>query len=147
MSSIRDQILDAIIAALNTATPGGVPQATRDYINPLEGSDLPAISVRASREESEGKPNRFGPLRQRRLTVRVECFAAGSPGDEELDPLVTWAGKVLSGDAGRFGGLAHCTEETAIEWNSEERDQPFASAFMDFTVEYQTRTGDPTAIS
>lgn len=144
MSSIREQIIEAALAALNTSTPGGVPAADRLRMEPYQIEDLPAIVIMALREEIEPlKDSRWGPLVNRVLTLRVACYAAGSPADGLIDPLLTWADQAL--DSNQFGGLANDTLPALIEWQYAAEDQQFAVALADYRITYQTKRADATA--
>jgi len=145
MSTIREQIIEAIIAQLNTSTPGGVPAATRLRMTAYEPDELPAINVFPVREEIRGEPaGKFGPVVRRSMTFRVLLHAAGSDAvaaDAALDPMAAWV-STLGGR--QLGGLAIDIEENTLEWLYEEDDLPYSSLAIDFTVEYQTLKSDAT---
>jgi hypothetical protein len=147
MSSIREQIIEAAIVALNTGRPGGVPAADRTRMEPYQAGDLPAVTVMPVREGMvHEKSSRWAYYLKRTLTFRVECRVAGNPADELLDPLLTWAGQALATppNGAAFGGLAEDCIETLCEWQYAAQDQPYAMAMLDFTVEYVTLKADPT---
>jgi hypothetical protein len=146
MSSIREQIITAAVAALNTSTPGGVPAADRVRMEPYQSEDLPAINVMPVREEMENeKEGRWSYFLKRGCTLRIECRVQGNPADQLLDPLIVWAGTVLGG--AKFGGLAEDCYEILCEWSYAASDQPYSMASLDFRVEYSTLKTDPTAIN
>ena len=144
MSSVRERIIEAALAALNTSTPVGVPQSDRLRMEPYQLGDLPAIVIMPLREEVEPlKDGRWGPLINRTLTLRVACYAAGNPADGMIDPLLTWADAAL--DSNQFGGLANDTLPALIEWQYAAEDQQFAVALADYRIMYQTKRADATA--
>lgn len=141
MSSIREQIIEAAIVALNTGTPGGVPAATRARQEPYQPSELPALTVKPVREEieyeAEGKRSYF---RKRILTLRVTTAVTGD--DSAADPMTTWATKVLDGQT--FPNLTEDQIEALYEWEYAAEDQPYVAVHQDFRVIYHTIAGDQT---
>lgn len=145
MSTIRDQIIEAAIAKLNTSTPVGVPTATRLRMTPYEPEELPAINVFPVREEVRSDPaGRFGPVVMRSMTFRVLLHARGSDTvspDKALDDMAAWVSH-LGGQ--QFGGLAIDTEESSLEWLYEEEDFAYSSLAIDFRVDFKTLKSDQT---
>jgi hypothetical protein len=151
-ASIREQIIEAALAALNTSTPTGVPQADRLRMEPYQLADMPAMVVMPLREEVEPlKDGRWGPLVNRTLTLRIACYAygdaigtvGGQTADKKIDPLLTWADAAL--DSNQFGGLANDSLPALIEWQYAAEDQPFTVALADYRIMYQTKRADATA--
>ena len=148
MSSIREQILSAIVATLGAAgAPAGLT-VHRERTRPIESDSLPAVMVYA--EDDVPKPfaaqNYRAPLTERQLTVVLECRAQGSlttAVDVALDPIAIWATQQMFADVS-FGGLANEVEEGRSAWQSREGDLPVASCAIHFTVKYRTSRLDPT---
>lgn len=141
MASIRDQILDAVVAALNTATPAGVPQAARHRLTPYELANLPAIDVAPIEEQAEGIGPRLNPSAVKRtLRFKVRCWARGDAPEVAADAMVSWATKVLAGN--RLGGLAHGIEEVGTSWTDDVSNDVFGVAEVEFIAQYQTKAAD-----
>jgi len=141
-SSVREQIIDAVLTALNTGTPVGVPQAERRRGQPYQATELPAISVKPVREEVEyeqsGKRTYF---RKRVLTLRISVWTIGD--DSVADPMTTWATQVLDGQI-IVPSLIEDAIEALYEWDSSNEDQPYNVVHQDFRIHYHTVVGDQT---
>lgn len=145
MRTVRDQIITAAIAVLNTSAPIGIPAADRLRMESYEPSELPAMNVFPVREEVKSEAvGRWGPIVTRSMTMRVILHAAGSDtvsADKALDPLAAWV-STLGGQ--QFGGLALDTEESSLEWLYDDEDLPYSSLAIDFRVDYKTLKADAT---
>jgi hypothetical protein len=154
VSSIREQIVIALIAALNAGVAGsGITGLTihRERTRPIEIDSLPAILVYADDDVPKTLAGQVyaAPLTERQLTLAVECRAQGTsnvPPDAALDPVLVYAAKTVLANE-RFGGLASGVEEGKTVWASREGDVPVASARLSFTVRYRTSRLDPTSKS
>jgi hypothetical protein len=148
MSSIREQIIEAAMVLLNTGTPGGVPATQRARMEDYTPEELPAITIKAMREEDayekEGARSYF---LARTFTLRVEVRVAGPAPDQLADPLLVWAGQVLGGQVFPSGAVNLATDcvESLLEFQYASEDQPYVLAQLDFRVYYSTLKGDPTA--
>jgi hypothetical protein len=145
-STVREQILQAILAAANDSPDPGVPVTTRSNISIEESDQLPSISFYPTREEVDSAPNnlgRFGPLITRTVYVRFAVLVAGEVPDAEADPIVGYLSKKISGNG--FGGLVNDSVEHGTEWIYSETDERVVGTFVDFRIEYQTSRTDPTS--
>jgi hypothetical protein len=150
-TSIREQIMTAIEAALGAS--GGPPNLTvhRERTRPIETDSLPAILFYAGDDAPRplAQSNYRAPLTERQLALEVQCRALGTTAlspDQVLDPLIVWANLQMFLDE-TFGGLVNGVEETRTVWMSKEGDQPIAAATIHFTVKYRTSRTDPTSKS
>ena len=142
MSTIREQIIEAAVAVLNTGTPAGVPVCNRTLMQPSEQSQLPALTVFPFREEINDKSTgKWGPLVTRTLYLRFVAYASGDPADGALEPIVAWISQ-LGGQ--QFGGLATDTIEHELNWQYDEGNYQVAAVAMDFRIEYPTLRTDAT---
>lgn len=141
-ASVREQIIEAVLAALTTGAPVGVPQATRRRGEPYQASELPAIDVKPVREEVEyeqsGKRTYF---RKRVLTLRVSVSTIGD--DSVADPMTTWATQVLDGQNVAPSLIEDCIE-ALYEWDFSNEDQKYSVVHQDFRIHYHTVVGDQT---
>ncbi|MGH9208203.1 MAG: hypothetical protein ACRD59_03290 [Candidatus Acidiferrales bacterium] len=150
-TSIREQIMVALVAALSGSS--GISGLTihRERTRPIETDSLPAIMIYA--DDDVPKPlaqqNYRAPLTERQFSLALECRAQGSGSvspDEALDPVLVWALKAIGVDE-TFGGLASGVEEGRTVWSSREGDVPVASAKLSITIKYRTSRLDPTSKS
>jgi len=134
--SVREQIMQAVITALNTNAPAGIPQATRRLLRPLDPSELPAIDVVQASEEVQPIQNRLNPTVKRLLKIRVRAWVMDPQPDQALDPILQWITTALAGNS--FNGLAQFTEEKLNEWNAEEVDATYGVVSREYLIEYTT---------
>lgn len=156
MSTIREEIVAAAVAALGTGAPTGVPTPVRTRLDSPSPEQLPALTVyQASetvepmREPRSGRPVR-GPVVRRALQLNVEVITKASPTDEPdkaADPILAWATKALAA-AGTFGGLANdLADELGIKFEYEQGETAFCRASMAFRIHYQSRADDAELIT
>ncbi len=148
MASIREQIADAVIAALvDPAGPAGL-NVHRERTRPIEQDKLPAILVYFEDEEPTPleKQKFQAPLTQRHLGLVLEMRAVPSAGqapDEAIDPLYCWSVQQVMKDE-KFGGLAMGVTEGPTKWMAKEADVIYAGAALHLTIHYRTSRLDPT---
>lgn len=141
MATIREQIINAAVAAVNSGAPSGVPQCVRTVMQPSEQDQLPTITVFPFREEIDNlKTGRWGPLIVRTLYLRFVIYASGNPADGALDPIVEWVSRQLGGS--NLGGLAQDAVEHELTWQYDEGNFAVAAVAMDFRITYQTLRND-----
>ena len=147
MSTIRSQILDAAVVALNASgKPDDVPKAVRRRLRSLDLEDLPFIDVVPLLENAERIGGKFqGPLTKRTMRFAVRCWAAGAAPEVAADAMVAWAVKALAGSG--LGGLAHAIEEQETEWQGTVMDSVYGVAEIRFAVQYSTSFDDQEAVS
>lgn len=139
MASLRDQILDAVITALNTGTPVGVPAATREEKH-YEQSQLPAITIRPISETISSVHNRQGLVKDRQLKFIAEIRAVGTIPDKALDKHLVWVTKKLDGFTSSL--VNTITEEGEIDWGVGMQDYAEGICTVPYTAYYQTKKGD-----
>lgn len=151
-SSIREQIIGAVMAALNAgANPPAGLTIHRERTRAIEIDSLPAIMVYADDDVPKPLAQQVyaAPLTERQLSLALECRAQGtgsvSP-DEALDPVLVFAALAVFADE-KFGGLANGVEEGRTVWSSRESDAPVAAAKWTITIKYRTSRLDPTSKS
>jgi hypothetical protein len=143
-ATVRNQIVDAALALLNTDPPTGFPVADDHQLESYQPGQLPAVTVFEIRDEGEINKigGRWGPFLDRNLTFRVEVRVAGDVGRAIVDPFLAWIGTCLGGQ--QFGGLATDTFEALTEWQYAALDQPYTLVQQDFRVQYSVLKTDPT---
>lgn len=155
MPSIREQIIDQIVANLEAVgKPTGLT-VHRMRTRPIEEDVLPAILVYTEDDEPKtlGAQVFKAPLVERRLVVYIEYRAEGSLAvapDQALDPLVIWGTKQMVTHE-KFvsnaypDGLGMGVVELKTAWLSKEGDKMFAAASTQWLVHYRTSRLDPTS--
>lgn len=130
----------ALLTALNTARPAGVPQ-TSQRLGPFAPGGLPAMRlVTGPRETVDGRlPNgKRGPVAIRRCNFLVECYVAGD--EDDLEPLLAWVTKATV--PGRLGGLVSAVVEIGTQWEADGEELDYLKATVALEVEYVTAVDD-----
>lgn len=152
MASVREGIVDALVAAIDgVGKPAGLT-VHRLRTRPIEQDSLPAILVYLPNEsvdrdegDLDGADGDTGPSVERVLTVRTEFrvkVPTGTAPDTALDPLYVWAVQAVTAD-GTLGGLALDVREAGTAWDLEEKNVAMAAAVTTFAVLYHTSATDP----
>lgn len=149
--SRTEQILQAVLAALDGPGKPAAASVDRNRRQPVEAAELPRISVERLDESVAGAGNsRLSPLADRRLRIAVVSRVAGP--DADLDPFSQWAVTALGSTDGAITdpalrALAVAIEEQAVDWEYDE------DAHFDYSVEarmfeirYGTLAGDLAAV-
>lgn len=141
------QILDQIIAELNTNRPTDVPEVTARRTFPDEIVREPRMAVFLGDEQLD--PPRAGsnadPLARRRLAVAVQCVGVtDNVGeiDRTVQPMLAWATQVLG--RSRLGGLVHYVRERGTERRPTYLEIYRLTATQIYEVAYQTLRDDQT---
>ena len=157
MSTIRERIVAAVVTALATNTPTGVPAPVRTRIDSPSADQLPALTVYQAAEtvepmhdyKSGGRPMR-GPVIRRSVQLNVEVITAAGAGEEPdkaADPILAWATKAL-GAAGTFDGLAnHPADEVGTKFEYEQGETSFCRATLTFRIPFQSRADDAEQVT
>lgn len=145
MSSIRQQVMDAMLSALNTGRPGTVPQIGKWTGLAVEDSHLPFSSLARAKEVISPVGTRSAPIVRRTLRVEIEHLVAGTAtpsatAEENAEPLLSWNVKALVGNS--LGGLAIELNEGEITWTLEQADRPYVRVTHRFEVVYTTHAND-----
>lgn len=157
MASIREQLMAAIVTALNTDRPGDVPAFIRTRIDSPDPDQLPVNSVYQASETTETQHAakegiaRRGPLLQRSLEFNIEVITRATGGDEPdkaADPTLVWITKTLGAFPAGRGELANAApDELGTKFDYERATDSFCRATMGWRVEYQSKTDDAEAIA
>lgn len=149
MSSIRAQIIAALVTRLNTGTPGGVPATIRSRTVPESvSSSLESIAVYPVREVPERVHVRA--LTRSKLTLAFEVRAVGSDSvtpDESADDSLEWIVKSVAGYLIPSGQeyLNLDTEEGETTWDYQQGEYPLVIATINMDVVYQHLVADAAA--
>lgn len=152
MATIREQILDGLVARLNAAPLTGLPTTERTRLAQYGRAELPAINIfpSSSTPEIVGRPS--GPIVKAALRVVVELRAAGADSptptrpDEALDPIYAHVIKRLAGyrvPDGSGGFLTHDVEEESLNFSYEQGEVPYVLGSLILSANYQYLRTDP----
>ncbi len=147
MSTVRETVLETILAAYNTGQPSGVPAAERARAIALEPEQLPATVLVPVKETVEPAKGRFGPLVARSFRVQLwhrTAAATGVSADQAAEPLLAWGVKALCGQrpGTTLGNLVIEIREHDVEWSFFEGEVQTLLAVHTFDVSYTTRVND-----
>jgi len=147
--SIRERILQRIAEALGAS--GGPPGLTvhRYPELPLEDDSLPALAVyptpatsgreTCDRDDHDGAVRRALPVS---IESRVVTTVAGPPVATLLDPLTTWAIRVVTTDP-VLAALVEDVQEDGTAWESYTGSRIYGAARQDLVITYITRENNP----
>lgn len=145
--TIRDQIIEAIVAALNTSRPGGIPEAKRSpYLQlKLDEENPTDISVYWMVDDERAEPDmNKAPLQDHEFFVGIDTRAIGDTTaipERELDPIAEWITKTLNGNT--LGGLVRYMRVARSQIaRSDEVERPACRMLVTMLVRYQTRWND-----
>ncbi len=151
MSTIREQIISAVVTALATNTPDGIPAPVRTRLDSPGADQLPALTVyqgtetvESMREAKNGSARR-GPIVRRTLLLSIEVLTKAGVNEEPdkaADPILAWATSSIAA-AGSFGGLANGpADELGTKFEYEQAETSFCRASQTYRIEYQSRADD-----
>lgn len=139
--SVREQIIAAILQALNTDTPPGVPQCVDTRFEPYTAEELPAMDLKVSKDDvSYEKLGKWNPFRKRVLTIRLSHSYSGPR--SSIDPSLVWATQTIDGTS--LAPLVEDAIEGMSEWTYAGLDLPYSVIHQEFHVSYHTVVGDQT---
>lgn len=141
--SVREEILKAILTALNLSIPTGIPTAIRERSLPLELSSLPAYSFYPLRESPEPVNGRLGRVSKRPLTVRFDIWGQGSIIDQVADPIYQYIIKILTG--GNISSKIDAVIEKNSEWEYHQADNDVGVYHLDVEIYYHTLITSPSS--
>lgn len=138
MATVREQIMQAVLAALDgVGKPAGL-NVFRYRTRPLTEEEYPALVVYNGTEQVDRVGNHRGSLVRRELGLRIEGRTIGDTPDVDLDPILAWVTQALIAAPSLPGNLAITTEEDSTEWEHEEAEVGYSVARMLYRVTYST---------
>lgn len=117
MSSIRDQIVTAIVAALEGHNKPSNLTVRRFSLAKIEPEHQPLIEVYPGKDNVQDAP-KGRPVVMRTLSVMLDVYAIGDAVDQVIDPILCWVTASLNADRS-LGGLALDLRERSAEWDGE----------------------------
>ncbi|SFM13091.1 hypothetical protein [Nitrosomonas communis] len=142
MQSIREQIIQKIVAKLTPVATLQSATIQRQPTIPTDRSRLPALLVFPEMETVL----RINERSERELVLRIVALACGTVLEEPepiADRLLAAAHSVLMTDA-NLDGLAQSLEELDCEWQQDDADMALAAMPARYRITYRTLTHDLT---
>lgn len=139
MSSVRENILAAIVAALGTAPAIGAT-VHRSRVTALGRGESPAIIVEPVNDQSQ---QATVPKLDWALQVRVAVIARGDAPDQVADPYVANVHKKIMADM-TLGGLCYDVQPLGVTFDLVDADNSVGVVSMTFQVLYRTGLQDVT---
>lgn len=139
MATIREQILQAMLALAGTIPGIAAASLTRERAGPVVEADCPALDLAP---ESEPEPQPLGPGVDRHdLTVAFKIHTAGDGAYALADPIVQALHGAVYTDP-TLGGLAAGILPGATDFARDDADQTIGRTTIRYTVVYTTRRGN-----
>ena len=141
MTSIREQILLAVVAAVRPTAEGLGATVHRSPTVAISREQCPALVVFP---ESDAITERANDRVTRELTVRIVALARAVPPvapETEADQLLTAAHAALLADL-NLGGLALGIREQECEWEVEDADAVAVALPARYRITYRTLAND-----
>jgi hypothetical protein len=135
MSSIREQILAQMLAALTGTLPGAVP-VYRSRAAALDRGDLPAVVIKPAEEETLPLGD-F--MEMSHFNVHIEVIVRGDVWDNIADPIVVAAHGLLI-DNTPLAALCLKIRRRSAKWEEHDADQTAGVLTQVYLVLYQTQT-------
>ncbi len=143
MSTVREQILQAICTSLTNSTPAS-ERVFRSRVQALTRDELPAIVIKPGDEDVV----QFGTgIVQRTLEIKVEFFGHGDPADQLLDPVISAAHTALSTNASLGGLLCQFKEKSTDGPVFDDNDDSSGLIVVTYLATYLTPAGDLTRLA
>jgi hypothetical protein len=141
--SIPLQVWDAMLAALNTDRPSGIPETTLCSLDQVRAENLPWISLYPIAETIEVIGNKNDAVAVARACgFQLEVRAKGSDAVRDAEALRTHVVSRLGG--AKLDGLVERVHEVGTTWAEAEGDPPHVLARMSFRYEVPTLISDLT---
>lgn len=141
--TIRQDIRNATIDALNAAPPTGVPTCGKRRFIPGEKVTAPRLAAFFGEEDVNRPMGRSGPLSRRHLILIVQAIAVvekPEDADDAVEPMLAHIVEVM-GDT-NLGGLALSINEVSTLWATGEASMVIIAALTRWRIEYQTLADD-----
>lgn len=147
--TLRLQIANALLAALNAGSPPATTEKSRGFEVPP--GDTYSMTLRFSHEvidapvDPKGGSHRRSPVRLRAMVYLLEARAratSGATAEENCETLLGWATSKVGGS--RLGGLVWSVEEKQIRWEQVQGDTKYCKATLALAAQYNALSNDAT---
>ena len=138
MATLREQIVVAMVAAVNAGSIGAT--AYRSRTEALSRAQSPALIIEPV---SDSAQQNVVPKLDWTLTVRGTLVVRGPAADVAADPIVQATHAALLADM-TYGGLAMTTLPSTVQYQFSDADGGVCVVTMDYRVQYRTSEQDLT---
>lgn len=140
--TIRSDIRDAVIAALNNGTPSNVPAATKRRWIPGERLSEPIMAVFYVSEDTTLQSRTAGvSQRALRLSIQIVYLSDDIDGvDDLVEEAAAWVIEALADS--NLNGLASWVQEVGTAWEAVKMERVYMVAQVQIDVNYQTKRSD-----
>ena len=142
MQSIREQIIQTVVARLTLVASAQGATIRRQPTVPTDRAQLPTLLVFPDSEAVR----RVNDRTERELVIRIVALAVGTAmeiPEPMADRLMTAAHAALLADV-TLGGLALGMEETDTDWQQDDADMDVAALPSRYRITYRTFAHDLT---
>jgi hypothetical protein len=142
MQSIREQIIQTVVARLTLVASAQGATIRRQPTVPTDRAQLPTLLVFPDSEAVR----RVNDRTERELVIRIVALAVGTATEipePMADRLMTAAHAALLADV-TLGGLALGMEETDTDWQQDDADMDVAALPSRYRITYRTFAHDLT---
>ena len=142
MQSIREQIIQTVVARLTLVASAQGATIRRQPTVPTDRAQLPTLLVFPDSEAVR----RVNDRTERELVIRIVALAVGTATEipePMADRLMTAAHAALLADV-TLGGLALGMEETDTDWQQDDADMDVAALRSRYRITYRTFAHDLT---
>jgi hypothetical protein len=141
ISSVVNQIMVAVVAALTNATDAG-SRVYRSRTVAISRGETPCIAVTPHREETTA----FGQdVDKNVFDIEVEIFVRGDPFDELADPILAQVHRLLKNDPGVNALLTEIRKKDK-DWDAQEADETAGVVVTTYQVRYLSSANDITVL-
>lgn len=141
--TLRTDVRDAAIAALNAAPPTGVPDCGKRRYMPGEKLTQARMAAFFGEEDVTRPGGRGGPIVKRDLILVVQAMVAvenPADADDAVEPLLEHIVDVMGNT--NLGGLALDVTEISTLWASGNAGMFYLVALTRWKIEFQTKRDD-----
>lgn len=143
MTTVRLEVRDAVIDALNADRDPDIPAASKRRWIPGQTNLCPMIGVFFLQEQPRAVGGRHGGLVERPLQIAVQpVIAVAHPdqADDAIEPLLEHIVSRLGST--NLEGLALDVEEIGTKWESGQLDRFYLAATTTWLINFQTKRND-----
>lgn len=142
--TVRQQLRDNAITALNATNPTGVPECGKRRYVPGENTTEPRLAAFFGEEDASRPQGAGGAITKRAMTLVIQGVVVverPEQADDAMEPLLAHVVAIM-GDT-NLGGLATDVAEISTLWASGENGGRFILvALTRWKIQYQTNRSD-----
>lgn len=142
--TVREAILEAMLSALNTGRPTGVPVVAEGRHRNVQPAQMPAMTLFPVDEQLSPIHSRRSPLVASQMVLVLELWGAGSvarTSSRAIEPMAAWVVRALAGQT--LGGLATAVYKRRLRYQyGQSGKTPVCLGRLEVVVEYTSRANN-----